>query len=312
MGCVMQNNKDEYISSREEFQKPEKRNGFLVTAERKALWKVLLDILEIVIRICDRHGIRYSMDGGSLLGAMRHKGFIPWDDDIDIAMPRSDYEKLQQILPKELPPHLFMQTSATDHEYDITHVKIRDSRTTALEMNHVAIGRKYNMGIFLDIFPIDGVPKSPMIRRLQMLRLKLIKIIYALSLRKEHTTLKSRIGGFLARSIHKVLGDLRLYKFRERTFSRYSMNECGVGALGISEFGFVAPFKRLPEWFESYEIVPFEYLDVKIPREYDNLLTQAYGEWRVPKQVAAMHNGIVFYTERDYKTVLRDKYGYVF
>ena len=308
----MQSSKDKYISSREEFLKPETRDGFLVTAERKAVWKVLLDILEIVIEICDKHDIRYSMDGGSLLGAMRHKGFIPWDDDIDIAMPRSDYEKLQQILPKELPPHLFMQTSATDHEYDITHMKIRDSRTTALEMNHVAIGRKYNMGIFLDIFPIDGVPKSPVIRRIQMLRLKWIRIIYVLSLRKEHPTLKSRIGGLLARAIHKVLGDVRLYRFRERIFSRYSMKECGVGAVGASEFGFVAPFKRLPEWFERYETVPFEYLDVKVPREYDNLLTQAYGEWRMPKQVVAMHNGIIFDAERDYKTVLRDKYGYVF
>ena len=296
-----------HISDRESFLKPETRNGFLVTAERKAVWKVLLDILEIVIGICDKHGIRYSMDGGSLLGAMRHKGFIPWDDDIDIAMPRSDYEKLQQILPKELPPHLFMQTSATDHEYDITHVKIRDSRTTALEMNHVAIGRKYNMGIFLDIFPIDGVPKSPMIRRIQLLRLRMIKIIYALSLRKEHTTLKSHIGGLLARAIHKMLGDVRLYKLRERTFSRYSMNECGVGALGISEFGFVAPFKRIPQWFERYETVPFEYLDVKVPYCYDKMLVQQFGDWRIPQKVAANHSGIVFDTERDYKTVLHEK-----
>ena len=124
----------QHVSDRESFLNPETRDGFLVEAGRKAVWKVLLDILETLIGICDRHGLQYSLIGGSLLGAMRHKGIIPWDDDIDIAMPRPDYEKLQQILPKELPPHLFMQTSATDFEYDITHVKIRDSRTTALEM----------------------------------------------------------------------------------------------------------------------------------------------------------------------------------
>ena len=298
------------ISYRDGFLNAEVRSGFLVTAERKAGWKVLLNILETLIGICDRHGLQYSLIGGSLLGAMRHKGIIPWDDDIDIAMPRSDYEKLQQILPKELPSHLFMQTSATDSEYDITHVKIRDSRTTALEMTHVKMGRRYNMGIFLDIFPLDGLSPSDRVRARQARFMKLIKIIYALSLRRKHETLKSRIGGLLARMVRKCLGEGRLYKMREGIFTGYSCADCEEVGLGLAEWGFRDCFQWRSEWFSDYIIVPFEYLDVKVPKMYDEILTKQYGDWRVPKQVPALHNGIVFDVMKDYKTVLREMYSY--
>ena len=302
--------RSEHISERNDFLRPEERDGFYVDSGRKAVWKVLLDILETLIGICDRHGLQYSLIGGSLLGAMRHKGIIPWDDDIDIAMPRPDYEKLQQILPKELPPHLFMQTSATDFEYDITHVKIRDSRTTALEMTHVKMGRRYNMGIFLDVFPLDGLSPDDKVRAGQARFMKIIRIIYALSLRRKHETLKSRIGGLFSRMARKCLGESRLYKMREGIFARYSCADCEEVGLGLAEWGFRDCFRWRSEWFSEYIIVPFEYLDVKVPKMYDEILTKQYGDWRVPKQVPALHNGIVFDTEKDYKTVLQEKYGY--
>ena len=85
-----------------------------------------LEILKIFDRICRKHNLRYWIDGGTLLGAVRHKGFIPWDDDLDVAMPSEDYKKLDQIIQSELPDHLFWQTPKTDPTMPYGCTKIRD------------------------------------------------------------------------------------------------------------------------------------------------------------------------------------------
>ena len=80
---------------------------------------LMVEILEDVHNLCEKHGLKYFLDGGTLIGAVRHKGFIPWDDDIDIGMPREDYEKFIEIAKKELPDNLFLQTFETDKYYDV-------------------------------------------------------------------------------------------------------------------------------------------------------------------------------------------------
>ena len=98
------------------FLEAETRSGHYISAEMKACWKAMLDMVEEVDRICRKHHIKYFLIAGTLLGAIRHRGFIPWDDDIDIALFRDDYDKLERILPEELPSNMFMQTLATDQE----------------------------------------------------------------------------------------------------------------------------------------------------------------------------------------------------
>lgn len=113
---------------------------------------VMLRILKIVDYICDKNDISYWMDGGTLLGAVRHKGFIPWDDDIDIIMPREDYEKFIKIASHELPKDLFLQTRETDRFYDMPWAKIRDRNSKIVEYKP----GKYHQGMFIDIFPVDS------------------------------------------------------------------------------------------------------------------------------------------------------------
>ena len=84
---------------KEHFLEPETRSGHYVSAETKACWKAMLDMVEEIDRICRKHDIKYFLIAGSLLGAIRHRGFIPWDDDVDIALFRKDYDKLEKILP---------------------------------------------------------------------------------------------------------------------------------------------------------------------------------------------------------------------
>lgn len=117
----------------------------------------MLDILIEVDKICKRHGIQYWLSSGTLIGAIRHNGFIPWDDDLDIEMMRSDYIRLMEVLPKELPSWLALQNDETDENYFYFYAKVRDRRSRMLEQN--GYDRLWKeQGIYIDIFPMEQHP----------------------------------------------------------------------------------------------------------------------------------------------------------
>jgi len=130
-----------------------------------------LEILDAVVKICDNYNITYWLDGGTLLGAVRHQGFIPWDDDIDIGLMREDYEKLIKILPGELPEQFVVQSFDTDFKYKLPFVKIRD-KYSVIEDNYT-----YN-GIFIDIFPFDYMPKNKILQKTQYISMKVFEAAF--------------------------------------------------------------------------------------------------------------------------------------
>lgn len=119
-----------------------------------------LSILEEIDRICKKHDLKYWLDGGSILGAVRHKGFIPWDDDIDIAMTLEDMKKFIQIAPSELPKELFLQTPQTDPQSKELIIKIRDLNSMYIEKGD-NFNVDYQKGLFVDIFPFIDYPSIP-------------------------------------------------------------------------------------------------------------------------------------------------------
>ena len=138
---------------REDFLKEETICDFFVDIKRKKLWVVQLDMLLEFDSICKKHRLCYYLCGGTLLGAIRHKGFIPWDDDLDVAMPRSDYNKLLQ-LSKEFKPPYFLQTPYTDPYYAFSHTRLRNMNTT--EISTMFAFQPICHGIYMDIHPIDN------------------------------------------------------------------------------------------------------------------------------------------------------------
>lgn len=114
---------------------------------------VMLEMVTELDRICRKHSIPYFLYGGTLLGAIRHNGFIPWDDDLDVGLMRKDYLRLMKVLPDELPPHIALQTNETDKNYFYFFAKLRDKRSFLDEGNYDRVFKE--RGIFIDIFPFD-------------------------------------------------------------------------------------------------------------------------------------------------------------
>lgn len=144
--------------------------------DNETLRKVQLAQLEIgkeIKRVCDENGIKYFLDSGTLLGAIRHKGFIPWDDDMDMGMLREDYERFIEIAPKELKPEYFLQTWKTDKSYPYAFAKIRKKGTVFIE----AVSQKTNAHneIFVDVFPYDIYPDDETVRTKLTKKIMLLK-----------------------------------------------------------------------------------------------------------------------------------------
>lgn len=114
----------------------------------------MLEMVKVLDKICKKHDIPYFLYGGTLLGAIRHNGFIPWDDDLDVALRRKDYLRLMKVLPHELPDHIALQTNKTDKNYFYFFAKLRDKKSLLDEGNYYEEFFKYR-GIFIDIFPFD-------------------------------------------------------------------------------------------------------------------------------------------------------------
>lgn len=115
---------------------------------------VMLDMLIEFDAICKKHQLQYWLDSGTLLGAVRHQGFIPWDDDIDLSMPVEDYNKFLNIAKSELSSEIFLQTSHTDKQFKFDYIKLRSNKARIIEFHERDKDIKYHQGVFVDIFPM--------------------------------------------------------------------------------------------------------------------------------------------------------------
>lgn len=122
---------------------------------QRQIWATEQEILDVIHQVCTEHGLRYSLAYGTLIGAVRHKGFIPWDDDIDIMMPREDYEKLIAVWDQAAPKGYILQNTRTYPDFTQNFTKIRKDHTTFLQ-DEAERTKHYHKGIFVDISPVIG------------------------------------------------------------------------------------------------------------------------------------------------------------
>ena len=239
------------------------------------LQRTEFEILQEFVRICDELDLTYFLVCGSALGAAKYKGFIPWDDDIDAALPREDYEIFCQKAQDMLPEHLFLQNSSTDKQFPLIFSKIRHSGTTFIEKSYA--NTNINHGIYIDVFPLDGYPESVRLkkklekekRRYELTRLCCFDI--PLTWKTRLLVAAQKVCG-IHKNPQKFVS--RLQKHISQYPTKTSKTWCNHGNWqGKLEYADREQYGN-GVWTE------FEGLRVRIPEKFDEYLSQKYGDWR--------------------------------
>ena len=251
------------------------------------LQNVEFEILKAFIEVCNKLHLTYYLVCGSALGAAKYSGFIPWDDDVDVGMPRADYERFCLEGQAFLPKHLFIQTYQTDVRVPYIYCKIRNSKTTYIEKSVSDL--EINHGVYIDVFPLDGYPKqAKSIASLERKKRMLKTLLIGAFLPNEQYSLKARMVWAAERILGMHKHTQKVLRKLERLISQWGIEDNWQGKLEYA-----------PKWhYGKGTMVKFEGLDVRIPENYDAYLTQKYGDWRadLPKEQQVGHH---YYTVMD-------------
>lgn len=290
------------------------RCGYKVTNEMKKVWAVELDMLAEFDRVCKKHNITYFASGGTMLGAVRHHGFIPWDDDIDLMMFRDQYIKLCVVASDEFKHPYFFQTEYTDQGTLRGHAQLRNSETTAILTSEAPLKRKFNQGIFLDIFPLDNVINNTLLFKLQEIRACIYKTMFRkLSVCSINYNTRSRtIFGKIVKHLIRISVPQKLmikcmtycYMKFEETCQMYNDRNTDR----ISTLSFMFEERSHIKYRSDYSCLiemPFEFLTIPIGANYEHALDVRYGNWHELVQGTSIHGGIILDTEKPYTEYIK-------
>ena len=279
---------------------------------------IMLEILKEVDRICREENIEYWLDGGTLLGAIRHKGFIPWDDDIDIAMRYADYERFLEIAPKKLSQEFFFQTNKTDKNMFSFWIKIRDRKSLLVEDPNA----QCHQGIFIDIFPFDSFYDYPSRNRWwRKIFQQLSKV--SLSLEKSRRNFlrypifaKKNIVKNVSRVLFKPIANILYFLNVDSIikFHRKIRKYVGDDSLKIKlGHGVLLPWHRIfnHETVFPLRLIQFEDATFCAPNNYHEYLTISYGDYmQLPPMEKRVQHHILIKTKLTAKEIQELNQGY--
>jgi lipopolysaccharide cholinephosphotransferase len=249
----------------------------------RQLQKKQLEILLEFDKAARKMGLSYTLSSGTLLGAVRHGGFIPWDDDADVAMLREDYERFLKEGQKHLPDYLFIQHYETDRDYPHNFIKIVDTRTRLVE--HTTSQSDIKRGVFIDIFPIDRIPDSRILRTIDRICLTFIyftRYSVTLKFQKKSHNLTRKIVSRLLRPLGKALGVQRLNRWETRIKTKYNHHSKFEYTYGDNSILVPTEIKDstiLPvRIFQDLEEIRFEGHSFLAIKDRDRYLRTLYGD----------------------------------
>lgn len=253
--------------------------------------ELTLQVLGEFQRLCSKHGLRYFAIGGTCIGAIRHKGFIPWDDDMDVAMPYEDYNKFLEIAKSELSSGYEITGPHDRKHYPAYYTKLHDARTTFIERGQ-ADYKDYYAGIYLDIFPVFGIPDDPAAAK----RVCAVNNLYRkLNITRRYpfrraNSLKDRIGWLLLCPLKLIVPYDFFVTCQEKLLKEYSFDKSNQVIFcwrsdpkhRSNDIGYVYECVFPQRFFAETISVPFENMTIMIPKEYDAYLTRDFGDYMTP------------------------------
>ena len=239
------------------------------------------EILSDVADFCEKSNLTYFLAYGTLIGAVRHNGFIPWDDDIDIAMPRPDYDKFVQSYNNRESYKRVVDLSV-DKDYGVSFAKVFDNRTWLNEYKY----REEKFGVYIDIFPIDGVGG-----KLQMFKAKLLdKLLHAKKANFKDRSLFKNLTNCVAKLILLPFSTYDIIRFCDKNARRYPFGSTLLAGNMLETYGACEIVET--SVFSSTILHKFEDREYKIPVGYDKWLTSIYGDYMQlpPKEKQVAHH----------------------
>lgn len=261
-----------------------------------------LGILQVIDQICKREHISYSLYAGSLLGAVRHQGFIPWDDDLDVCMARSEYDRFLTVWKESPPEGYLLQNKENTPAFSQSFTKIRKAHTTFLQYDWEA--SKYHTGIFVDIFPMDRMPTGKAARLLfQWHCMK-----YQLLTREFVPPKGSAAQKLVSRLVLSATPQRKRAAAREKLLRKITRDRDGghptVGIEMLSTIGTPLP----PDLFDEYVTLTFENGDYMCFKQWDAYLKAKFGDYMTlpPEEERSWkHHPILLDFERDYDEIMK-------
>ena len=291
-----------------DFLQEEEREGFLVASMMKRAWATELLVLSEIDRICEKYDISYQANYGTLLGAVRHRGFVPWDDDIDLSMKREDFMKFVNLAPHELPEPMRLQSIETkkDHFGAVAAVVNRTTADVGIGKDEAYTKQFYDCPyvVGVDIYPLDYISRDPDEAGLQRV---LYESVYDAAYRFDELQETGALPAIL-KELERLTGEslpedeyLRqhLWMLSERIAMLYSEEESDhLIWMPDRIFQYEIDLLRSKTWYERTERVPFEMTTIPIPCGYHEILTLIYGDYMEPIQGGGAHD-YPFYAKQE-------------
>lgn len=283
-----------------DFFKTEVRDGFEIQAMMKRAWAAQMEVLHVVAGVCKNNGIRYFADGGTLLGAVRHKGMIPWDDDIDICVVREEYNRLIQVLPKALPHGFVVAGMYADSERlqkaaFVPHLRVIADETLWNFNDYMRYfhGFPYQR-VGIDIFPMDYISRDIGITNVQKQIIRLgIETLRDWNKLEENGMLDEYVNGFqkLCNVSFDNVNNVKNYMWKIiDKISSISYREEADYITNIFYWLDNDNYKMKKECYDYTIELPFENMNIVAPEMYDEVLRAEYGDYMVPVKGAADHD----------------------
>ena len=273
---------------------PEYREGDL-----KRIWKTEIEIYQAIAKICEDHGLRYYAAYGTVIGALRHKGFIPWDDDMDVCMPRRDYEAFLKYAETELPEKMGICGIGYTKGFVMPMVKIVNKKTVFVEESDQ--DKKYICGIYVDVFPMDAAPPTEELKkkhRKRIMRLGRAMVLAEYPHGKLPEGMNPAVKAGVTAGCAVIHGVLTLFGLTAEKLNRVFEKEARKYETEEEpeEYELTAYFSEWATEYTKAEVIfpttemPFEDIMIKVPRLADKYIRDMYGDWTVIPPVEKRHN----------------------